>query len=236
MISVVIPAYNEEKTIGNCLDALVNQKTNRKFEVIVVDNNSTDATAEKAKEYREKLDLKIVLQKEKGRGAARKMGFAHAKGEIVLSTDADTVVPSLWIDTLVNTLENANAIAVTGVCHITDCGWMTNAIFNFSQPFCMRIYRILFGHYWLNGFNFGIYKTAYEKSGGFNAKLNVQEDIALSFKVNAIGKIQFLPHVSVVFSGRRFQKGLVKGSLPYFTTFIKYFFYKKDSVILSDIR
>lgn len=76
MLSVVIPAYNEEELIGNCLNALVAQKTTEEFEVIVVDNNSRDKTAEIAEKYKSKLNLKILLQKEKGRGAARQKGFA----------------------------------------------------------------------------------------------------------------------------------------------------------------
>ena len=51
MISVVVPAYNEEKEITRCLTALAQQKTGREFEVVVVDNASTDATAQAAKEF-----------------------------------------------------------------------------------------------------------------------------------------------------------------------------------------
>jgi len=236
MISIVIPAYNEEKLIGACLDALTQQKTTKKFEVILVDNNSTDKTVIIAEKYKNKLDLKIVLQKVKGRGPARQRGFQEAKGKIIFSTDADTIVPPCWIERLSKTLQESTAVGVTGTCKIVDCGWFTNTCFNFIQPFSMRIYRLIFGHYWFSGFNFAIYKDIYEKSGGFNARLNVQEDSELSFKVSKIGKIKFIPNVPVIFSGRRFQNGLLKGLLPYLTTFIGYFHQKNEQIVLDDVR
>jgi glycosyltransferase involved in cell wall biosynthesis len=236
MISVVIPAYNEEKLIKLCLDAFIKQKTTKNFEIILVNNNSTDKTADIAKSYEDKLNLKIVSEKIKGRGAARKKGFTEANGEIILSTDADTVVSPNWVEKLVNSLEKSDAIAVSGTCKIADCNSVTNVIINFLQPFSMRLYKLFFGHYWLSGFSFAIYKNEYNRSGGFSPKLNVQEDIDLSFNVSRIGKIKFIPDLPVIFSGRRFQKGLVKGLFPYLSTFLNYFLYKKDDVILSDVR
>lgn len=236
MISVIIPAYNEEKKIEKCLGSLLNQITTQKFEVIVVDNNSSDKTAEIARLYKSKLNLKIIVQKIKGRGAARQKGFQQAEGEIILSTDADTIVPPSWIELFSKTLKDSNAIAVTGTCKMMDCDFLTNTILNISQPLIMRIYRLIFGHYWLSGFSFGIYKSAYIKSGGFNKYLNALEDIDLSFKVSRIGQIKFISNLPVIFSGRRFKKGLIKGILPYLTTFITCFFYKNEKITMSDIR
>ena len=236
MISVVIPAYNEEKNIGKCLTSLANQQTNRKIKVIVVDNNSTDKTAQKAKSFSKKLNIEVILEKQKGRGVARKTGFDCAKSEIIFSTDADTILPPHWIEKLYIEIVKSNGVAVTGTCKINDCNNITNRIFNFMQPLTMRIYRFIFGHYWLSGFSFAIYKEAYNKSGGFNPKLNALEDIDLSFKVNKIGKIVFVKNTPVVFSGRRFKQGLIKGSLPYLITFLKYFFLKQESVNITDPR
>lgn len=236
MISVVIPAYNEEQLIKRCLDAFVNQKTTKNFEVILVNNNSTDKTVEIAKTYQNKLNLKIILEKFKGRGAARKRGFEEASCEIILSTDADTLIPLDWIERLSNYLEKSNAVAVSGTCKIVDCDRLTNIVFNFLQPFSMRLYKFIFGHYWLSGFSFAIYKNIYKKSGGFSSMLNVQEDIELSFRVSKIGKIKFIPDMPVIFSGRRFQKGLMKGLFPYISTFVSYFLYKRDDIVLSDVR
>lgn len=236
MVSVVIPAFNEEKIITNCLNAMASQTTSRDFEVILVNNNSTDKTVEIAKTYAKRIDLKIIEETKKGRGPARKRGFEEAKGEIILSTDSDTVVPSDWLEKMVSQLEESKAVALSGTCKVTDCSPVMNMLFNFLQPQFMRVYRLFFGHFWLSGFNFAIYKDAYQKSGGFDVDLNAQEDVDLAKKVSIIGKIQFINDLPVIFSGRRFHGGLLKGLIPYFTTYAEYFFFKKKNVILTDVR
>lgn len=237
MISVVIPAYNEEKTIGACLDALVRQKTEKNFEVIVVDNNSTDNTVQVVKSYYKKLLVKVVLEKKKGRSPARRAGFAEAKGQIILSTDADTIVPPTWIEEISSYFTDPSATAVSGTCKINDCSWRINTTFNLLQPFFMKIYRLFFGHYWLSGFNFAIRKDTYEQVGGFNANLNTQEDIDLAFRVSKIDKITFISKPVVIFSGRRFRNGLLKGLYPYVRSFFDYYILKDEKrVFLRDVR
>lgn len=236
-ISVVIPAFNEEKNIGACLTALTKQTTSRPFEVIVVDNNSADATREKAAEFETRLLLRVMSSDQSGRGAARHTGFQHAEGNFICSTDADATVPETWIEGIMTAFEhNPDAVAVTGPCTITDNPPVRNRIFNFLQPVTMKLYRILFGHYWLSGFNFAIKRAAYEKSGGFDPHLNAQEDIDLGFKVHAIGKISYMPGVSVIMSGRRFKKGLIRGSVPYIQTFISYHWFNKKNIFLDNPR
>ncbi len=236
MISVVIPAYNEEKTIQKCLESLVNQKTKRSFEVILVDNASTDKTVEISQKFKIHLNLRILHENKKGRGAARRTGFKAAAGDVIFSTDADTQVPSNWIDTFFTTLTNSKAIAVTGNNRITDCSKTTNTIYNALQPVFMRGYRVLFGHYWLSGFSFAIYKDAYDKSGGFKYELISQEDIDLSFRVRKLGKIQYVGELPVVFSGRRYKKNLALGLVQHPLTFTESFLLRRKNVNLPDIR
>lgn len=236
MISVVVPAYNEEKIIARCLNSLVSQKTNKEFEVILVNNNSTDKTDEIAQTFKKKLKLRIILEPKQGRGVARHTGFMKASGNIILSTDADAVVTPDWVEVLSGLMTKPGVVAATGTCWINDCSYMTNKSFNLFQPLFMRGYRLLFGHYWLSGFSFGIYKEIYEKSGGFNTKLNAQEDIDLSFKVSKLGKIYFFPDHPVLFSGRRFKKGFVRGLYPYLATFFDYYFFKRNDFTLPDVR
>jgi glycosyltransferase involved in cell wall biosynthesis len=128
MLSVVIPAYNEEKTISRCLGALSRQTTDQEFEVILVDNNSTDATAQIAKKYSKVLQLQIIEEKKKGRSPARKKGFSAAREEIIFSTDADTTVPEAWIENMLTHFEDERIVAVTGTCYIDDCDWLTNKL------------------------------------------------------------------------------------------------------------
>src|SRR5689334_24868672 len=85
--SVVIPAYNEERFIGECLRSLAEQDFAGGVEVVVVDNNCTDRTAEIARSY----GAVVVSEDVPGVCAARHRGSAVARGEIVVSSDADAV-------------------------------------------------------------------------------------------------------------------------------------------------
>ena len=236
-ISIVIPAYNEEGFISSCLDALTKQTTSGKFEVIVVNNNSTDNTLKIVNEYIKKLNLVIINEKRKGRSPTRLAGFINALGQIILSTDADARVPIDWVEKIMVAFDkDASVSAITGTCKIIDCFWFKNSVFNFFQPLLMKIYRLFFGHFWLSGFNFAIRKDAYTKSGGFDPNLNGLEDIDLSFKVSRAGKIKFLPDLCVTMSGRRFQKGLLKGVTPYLRSFISYYWLKRKDIYFDDPR
>jgi glycosyltransferase involved in cell wall biosynthesis len=93
LFSVVIPAYNAEAYFGDQLRALTEQLDREPFEVLVVDNMSTDHTADVAAQYADTLNLRILRASE-GRSAshARNVGIAHARGEFIVFVDADDVV------------------------------------------------------------------------------------------------------------------------------------------------
>jgi glycosyltransferase involved in cell wall biosynthesis len=84
-LSIVIPAYNEECSIAACLQSLARQQTDVQYEVLLVDNNSTDATVETAQAAAIGLDFHVVREPRQGRGAARGTGFNVACGDIIFS-------------------------------------------------------------------------------------------------------------------------------------------------------
>lgn len=227
-VSIVIPAFNEEKYLSLTLES-ISKLNNKDFEVIVVDNNSEDKTAQIAESFKTKINLRVVLEKKKGRGAARFRGFSEALGSMILSTDADTIVYPEWLDMMVKDIKG-EIIATTSSCRIEDCPYLTRILFNFIQPASMVLYRIIFGHFWFSGFSFAILKSTYEKSGGFNPNLQVQEDLDLSFKVAKLGKIKFI-NKPVIPSGRRFKKGLISGLFEYIKTFTEIFVFKKRAYL-----
>src|SRR3989339_320637 len=87
--SVVIPAYNEEKTLSECIVCARKQSGNFDYEIIVVDNNSTDRTVEIARG----LGVIVVEEKRQGVGWARRAGTAAVTGDLILHLDADTHLP-----------------------------------------------------------------------------------------------------------------------------------------------
>ena len=102
MISVIIPTYNEEDVILDCLTSLSKQSV-RDFEIIVVDDGSTDLTVKSLEEVKENLDLKIKIihGKHEGAGAARNLGVKNSKGEILVFVDADMTFERHFLKMLV---------------------------------------------------------------------------------------------------------------------------------------
>jgi glycosyltransferase involved in cell wall biosynthesis len=94
-VSVVIPAYNEERIIGACLAALRDQEV-PPDEIIVVDNNSSDRTGTVAAEH----GARVVVERERGVVAARNRGFDEATGDVIGRIDADTIVSRGWVAAL----------------------------------------------------------------------------------------------------------------------------------------
>ena len=99
-VSIVVPVYNVERYLRQCLDCLVNQ-TYQNVEIICVDDGSTDASSEILTEYALKNSrVRVIRQKNSGLSAARNVGFSFATGEYVMYVDSDD-----WID--VRTCEKA---------------------------------------------------------------------------------------------------------------------------------
>jgi glycosyltransferase involved in cell wall biosynthesis len=116
-VSVVIPAYNEENLLPLCLESLKKQ-TVAPFEIIVVDNNSKDNTADAAGRF----GVKVIKESRQGISFARSRGFDEAKGDIIARCDADTILPSDWIGRIVENFSNKDIIALTGPCFFYDLG------------------------------------------------------------------------------------------------------------------
>ena len=93
LISVVIPAWNEEEGILHTLISLSETNTKYPVELIIVDNNSTDGTAK----LLQTLGVQTLLETKQGVGHARTAGLHHAKGKFILTGDSDTLYPSGWI-------------------------------------------------------------------------------------------------------------------------------------------
>lgn len=200
-ISVVIPAYNEEKSISSCLNSLLKQTT-RPYEIIVVDNNSTDATAEIVKKYK---DVKIVFEKKQGIIPARNTGFDNVKGEIIARCDADTILPNNWIENIDKVFtKNDSIVAVSMPILIHDIPPVGDKPL-FLFYLYMAIPRFFIGHYPILGPSMAVRKTTWDKIKDelcTDAKA-VHEDLDLSFHIRKLGIVYHDKNNLVLTSGRR---------------------------------
>ncbi|PWK20099.1 glycosyl transferase family 2 [Arcicella aurantiaca] len=102
IVSVVIPAWNEEDGILHTLISLAETKTNYDVELLIIDNNSTDGTAY----LLNSLGVKNILETKQGVGHARTRGLHEAKGKYILTGDSDTLYPAGWITAMVDGMIN----------------------------------------------------------------------------------------------------------------------------------
>src|SRR3990170_565885 len=105
-VSVIIPVFNEEKTISECIKSLRNQSY-KQMEIIVVDDDSSDSTRNIIKGF---PDIKLLTQGHKGPGQARNLGAAKAKGEILVFVDADMTFDKNFITDLVKPIIEGKSI------------------------------------------------------------------------------------------------------------------------------
>jgi glycosyltransferase involved in cell wall biosynthesis len=110
MVSIIVIAYNEEKTILKSLSSLSELKSRYPIEVIVSNNNSSDRT----QEILDMCGVKSVFQPLQGVGFARDAGMQIAKGKYHLCADADSIYPASWVDEMVAPLEKGEAICTYG--------------------------------------------------------------------------------------------------------------------------
>jgi glycosyltransferase involved in cell wall biosynthesis len=200
-LSIVIPVYNEENHINACLDAIAKQKE-MPDEVIVVDNNSTDRTAVIASAY---PFVAVIKEKKQGVLAARTKGFNLAKSDVIGRIDADTVLPPNWVKIVKKSMQQSQAVAVTGPVNYYDMPFpgtnyrfdhfMRSSIYNWSpkSPF-------------LFGSNMAIQRSAWLKiRSKLCADSYMHEDLDLAIHLDKNGhKILYEKQLLAGASGRRY--------------------------------
>lgn len=114
-VSIIVPVYNAEKNLEICIKSLINQKTNYKYEIICVNDGSSDDSLEilhRLSEYEEKIV--IVDQTNGGASKARNSGMKIAKGRYFFFVDADDILPEKTIEVLLKAAKRSNADIVQG--------------------------------------------------------------------------------------------------------------------------
>lgn len=155
-VSLVIPVYNEESYLRPCLEAALAQDQPF-FEIIVVDNNCTDKTAEIARAF---AGVRVVSEPHQGKVYARNTGFAAARGDIIARIDADTVLPPEWSTTVAHIFADPAVDAASGRPYYYDLAW-PRLTFVVEGFFRRRLAHELRETLFLQGANMAVRRSAW---------------------------------------------------------------------------
>jgi len=196
--SIIVPAFNEEKTVEKTLKALKNQ-TFKDFEIIVKDGGSTDRTVELAKKYADG----IVCKSDFSAADARNQGAVYAKGIFLVFVDADTELPRDTLERFARLLQNRKIVG--GSCRkIPQNGDVIDRIiYEFVNISTFFSYHLHIGG--AHGNCMLIRKNVFKAINGFNPKIRIAEEQELVRNARRFGKFIFSLDIYVLESARRIQ-------------------------------
>ena len=194
-ISVIIPVYNGEKTLKQCLTSIIKQDY-IDYEIIIVDNNSIDNTKEIINNYMiNNKNIRYIFEEKKGRGAARNAGINNSTGEIIAMTDSDCIVPSNWVSEITKPIREDGEKIVMGLEeNILENYWSKNI-----QEEQEKFFRSHVGGNYIDFIdtkNFAI-RSELIKKYMFDSNLKNLEDFDLAFRIKKTEKIRLLQNVKV---------------------------------------
>lgn len=216
-VSVIIPTFNEKKSIGKTIKSI--KSANDRAEVIVADGGSSDNTMSIAKAYGA-----LVVESPLGRGTQMDIGAEIAKGDILLFLHSDTILPENWHDLIVDALNIDNTVG-GAFSFKTDGIGFKYRILEKLVALRNKSVKLIYGDQAIF-----VRKKAFDSIGGFNS-LPLMEDVDLVKRLRQIGNFLLLPNEAVT-SSRRWQKhGFFKTSIRNsFYIFLYYIGVKPESL------
>lgn len=207
-VSVIIPVYNVEQTLKDCLASLVRQ-TYDDYEIIVIDNGSIDKTREIIEGFRSNYPrVRYLLEPKRGRGAARNAGIRASSGEIIAMTDSDCIVSENWIAELVKPIAQEDETAVMGFQKDLLKNYWTKNIQKAEWEYYKKISCAKYISF-IDTKNFAI-KSSVLKGLMFDAELKNCEDVDLYLRLKKTAKIRFNPDIKVNHNHRNSFMSVIK--------------------------
>lgn len=203
-VSIVIPVYNEAQDLGACLSAIAAQKS-APYEVIVVDNNSADASVAVAEAFG---FVKLMREPKQGVLHARTTGFEAAKGDIIARIDADTLLPSDWTRSVKAVFSDQAVDAVSGIALYYNVA--ASSFFNSIDLFFRRrLSWQLKDRVFLWGANMAVRRDAWQNvKRSLCNKGDIHEDFDLAIHLQELGsKVIFDERLKAAVSSRRIDVG-----------------------------
>lgn len=192
--SVIIPARNAAKTVGACILAVLSQSLPRdSYEVIVVDDGSTDATGAIARSH----GARVVPQPPLGTAMARNTGARAARGEILLFLDADCLPALDWLAQMIAPFNDPSVVGVKGAYVTQETGLLPRLI---QTEYDDRYRRLEDGAALdvVDGYAAAFRRSAFLAAGGFDPSLVAAADVDLSCRLSTNGqRLVFAPRAKV---------------------------------------
>jgi len=212
MISVVIPSFNEEERIERCLTSLVQQDFPRnEYEIIVVDGGSKDKTREIAEKY---ADV-VFIQTSPKVGGARNDGTLRASGDIIATTDADTILPPTWLSRIKRGFEDPKVVMLYGPVKPIEAT-IKNRFYLFLANSFAHIGYLTGTVLFTLGCNSVFRAEPFKKAGMYRVS-DAGDDLEIAHRMRKIGKVKFDRKLFVSFSMRRYdQFGALKSIYEWF--------------------
>lgn len=198
--SIIVPVYNRVQEVEELLESLANQ-TDKDFELVIVEDGSTERCEETCRKYADKFKIKYHHKSNEGRSIARNYGMDRADGNFFIFVDSDCILPPDYIQRLKKSLEENPTDCFGGPDAAHESFSDVQKAINFSMTSFLTTGGIRGGRksmekFTPRTFNMGFDKNVYEKVGGFREMFS--EDIDMSTRIKNAGfKISLFPDVEV---------------------------------------
>jgi len=203
MISVVIPARDEEEFLPQCLESLKHQDYEGDYEIIVVDNGSTDNTGKVAQE----LGATVVVCPQRGVAYARQAGAYSARGDIIVQADADTIYPTGWLSRIARHFSaHPKSAALAGIYIYKDPPRWAKLEYFLRYLANMAALFVLGNAACISGANFAFRREAFLKVKGYDPHSLYPDQWGIAHRLSRVGKIAYDRRLSVSTSARRIQE------------------------------
>ena len=200
--SIVIPVYNRPNEIDDLLESLTKQDFQEDFEVLIIEDGSTEKSDEIVNNYSKLLSIRYFFKENSGAGNSRNFGIQQASGNYFIIFDSDVIVPNHYLSAIKNSLENNFTDAFGGPDAAHESFTALQKAINYSMTSLVTTGGIRgkkngVGKFQPRSFNMGISKSAFEKTNGFSS-MKIAEDIDLTFRLWGNGfKTQLIPEAFV---------------------------------------
>lgn len=197
-VSVIVPFYDSERYISSCIEGLLQQSYPQdQYEILMIDNNSTDASAERVKKYPR---IRLLFEGNQGAYAARNRGLQDAKGEVIAFTDADCVPARDWLDKIMLAMGHPGLRMVLGQAEFSGDSMLLSQLAAYENEKRQYIFNsakkeLYFGQ--TN--NMAVEKTLFDELGPFVERARGGDTIFVRQAVNKYSceVVRYCPQIRV---------------------------------------